>query len=406
MPRPEPTLTREAVAEHARRCFRAGDTYRIGAEVEFLTVWANDPLDSIPLDALSDPLDGIATGGRISFEPGGQIELSSTPTERLDLVIGELRADLAAIRDAYEPHGIALAGVGLDPIRPPRRIMRGPRYDAMETYFDMDGPAGALMMTRTASIQVNLDLGREPGDRWQLAHRIGPILAAMFANSPFYCGASSGWASSRLWNWSAMDATRTSPVGGDGPDAWARYLRDARVMLIRDDVERFIPMLRPLEFEGWMNAGHPAGYPTLDDLAYHATTVFPPIRPRGHLEIRVTDALPDPWWSVPIAMWAILLGDDTARATAATIPPLGEDAWRCAARDGLTAPGIAEAARILTLATLEAMPRWSADPSLRADIEAFAERWTFAGRSPADDARDSAGGVTLERIPVTGAAWI
>lgn len=38
-----------------------------------------------------------------------------------------------------------------------------------------------------------------------------------------------------------------------------------------------------------------AGLPTLDDLAYHVTTLFPPVRPRGFLEVSYLDAQPQRW---------------------------------------------------------------------------------------------------------------
>src|SRR5437764_884874 len=84
------------------------------------------------------------------------------------------------------------------------------------------GPVGSLgrvMMCGTASVQANVDLGSGPDAdadaeaRWRQAHRIGPTLAAAFANSPFEGGAPSGWRSTRLAVWQALDATRTSPVG-------------------------------------------------------------------------------------------------------------------------------------------------------------------------------------------------
>ena len=58
----------------------------------------------------------------------------------------------------------------------------------MAAYFDaMPHALGPVMMTSTASIQVNLDAGADPADvarRWELLHLVGPALSAAFANSP------------------------------------------------------------------------------------------------------------------------------------------------------------------------------------------------------------------------------
>ncbi len=48
------------------------------------------------------------------------------------------------------------------------------------------------------------------------------------------------------------------------------------------------------------------GGPTLADLDYHLTTLFPPVRPRGYVEIRCLDALPDRWWPAVAALTATL----------------------------------------------------------------------------------------------------
>src|SRR4051812_17859112 len=52
------------------------------------------------------------------------------------------------------------------------------------------------MMGRTASVQINLGSGEDSRGvggyrcRWELAHRIGPVLVAAFANSPIRGGPS------------------------------------------------------------------------------------------------------------------------------------------------------------------------------------------------------------------------
>lgn len=397
MPQRDRSLTESDVARSVSASFAATEHARFGAEVEFLTSRIDDPLGVVPLQQLSAIAASVPAVGRVSFEPGGQLEISSAPTASLDACIAQLSGDIALLTESYREAGIALRGVGLDPIRPPHRVVRAPRYDAMATYFDQDGGAGLTMMTRTASIQVNLDLGHDPAERWVRAHRLGPTLAAMFTNSPFYCGAATGWRSNRLWNWFAMDPTRTAPA-----DDWTEYLLDARVMLVRSSDERFRPMLRPLSFRGWMQQPEPEGWPDPDDLAYHATTLFPPIRPRdGRVELRATDALGDPWWVVPIVVWSLLLYGD-----AIEIAEPDPKAWLTAARDGLGDPATASVAGELMSAVLRDLPQFSSDPRVREVVTAFAEHWTFAGRSPADDAIDAGGSVELERSAAMKASWI
>jgi glutamate--cysteine ligase len=72
-----------------------------------------------------------------------------------------LRGDLGRVGAALAPHGVGLAQVGTDPLRPPRRTNPSTRYRAMEEHFTAVRTAacGVVTMNSTASIQVNLDAG-------------------------------------------------------------------------------------------------------------------------------------------------------------------------------------------------------------------------------------------------------
>ena len=59
--------------------------------------------------------------------------------------------------------------------------------------------------------------------------------------------------------------------------------------------------------------GDGCGAPTADDLDYHLSTLFPPVRPRGHLELRMIDAQPGDGWIVPLAVSSALLSDAAGR---------------------------------------------------------------------------------------------
>ena len=97
----------------------------------------------------------------------------------------------------------------------------------MQAYFDMWGPEGRRMMSSCASIQVNIDSGDADtlARRWDLAHRIGPAVAAAFACSP-----DPVHRSERLATWNAIDPTRTKPVlaAGDLVEDWSDYVLAAR----------------------------------------------------------------------------------------------------------------------------------------------------------------------------------
>jgi glutamate--cysteine ligase len=399
----------------------------VGVELEWLVNDQRDPALRVQPDRVMQAVAGFTTGdphaalpggGRLSTEPGGQLELSSAPAPSLDGCIAAAGADLATLRDATDAAGLRLSGAGLDPDRPPQRVLDLPRYEAMEKFFDRRGPWGRVMMCNTASVQVCLDAGRDGQgtdsyrSRWQLVHAIGPVLVAAFANSPVRNGQTEGWRCARQAVWSWLDPVRTrapagaEPTGGgsadgrpDPRDAWTEYALDAELMCIRRDAESSWSAPPGLTFRDWLR-GAGERRPTADDLAYHLTTLFPPVRPQGHLELRMIDAQPADGWIVPTAVVTALVDDPKAAdAAMAATEPLWDktgpvtvkhqkscaDPWLRAAKHGPADAGIDRASRACFEAADAALGRVSAPAGIRHAVAAFAERYVLRGRCPADD---------------------
>jgi glutamate--cysteine ligase len=346
--------------------------------------------------AVVEAVGPLASGTRVTFEPGGQLELSTPPADDLDAACDLLERDLALVAAPLAECGIVLLGSGIDPSPSVRRVVEAPRYDAMEAYFAGDtawATAGRTMMCATAGLQVNLDLdARHPSSdtRWGLVHLLGPTLAASFANSPLVAGGPSGWKSYRLATWWRLDPSRTRSAGGAGPwpGKWGAYVMDAQVMLIRDADGRCVPVRQPLTFGEWVDHGHPLGFPTLDDLDYHLTTLFPPVRPRGWLELRMVDSLPRPWWRVPVAVATALVYDDEAGEAAAQAAWETADLWVAASRSGLAHPDLAAAAVECFRIALEALKAMGAGRATTDAVGEYLERYVARGRCPADDVLD------------------
>ncbi len=312
-------------------------------------------------------------GSRVTFEPGGQVELSGPPTPSVSTACDRLSLDADLLVAALASSGIEAVAAGGDPHRPPVRTLDHPRYATMEAYFDQDGPAGRRMMCSTAALQVNIDAGADPCSRWALVHAVGPALAAAFATSP-----SMGFVSSRLATWLAIDRTRTrSALGVGDPDVdWAAFALGARVMVLRLDEERWGDVDTELTLADWLEKGHAGVWPDESDVAYHLTTLFPPVRLRGWLELRFLDSLPAPWWRAAAVTTASVLADDeVGRVVAAAAHHHGVvDRWSLAARRGLDHPGLAAVA----LACVRGAAEASGDPV----VIDFLHRFTSRGRAP------------------------
>ncbi len=395
MPSPHRCLRAADVETFIReRCFAPAQAGLVGIELErHLVPGGRSPVDHHAVRQATTALGPLPGKSHVTYEPGGQLEVSSPPSRGPTAACAVLTGDLALVDATVERLGVNLVAAGLHPQSGEELIVSGPRYAAMAAYLDHGGPSGRTMMCRTAALQINLDIGDEPAQagRWQLIHRLGPVLLAAFANSPMVGAASEPWRSGRAQAWAGIDPSRTLPAVDatlDPAAAWARYALGARVMLIRVSSERYEPILASLPFARWLDQGHELGFPTVDDLGYHLGTLFPPVRARGWLELRMIDSLPHPWWTVATAVCATLL-DDPEAAEHASSATLGTGAlWEEAARLGLSHPELATAARSCFGAALEALPRLSADAATVDAVADFSDRFVRRGRCPADDTLD------------------
>ncbi|MFC0865873.1 ergothioneine biosynthesis glutamate--cysteine ligase EgtA [Sphaerimonospora cavernae] len=397
----------EAEARLADICFKTGTPRRIGIEVEWLVHDLLEPRDPVAPARLTRALaavGGLPLRSALTIEPGGQLELSSRPAVSLTACASETAADLELVRTRLACFGLGLAGYGLDPWHPPRRILDHPRYVAMERYFDRTGPDGRVMMSATASVQICLDAGQDGAGpfgierRWRLAHLLGPVLVAAFANSPLRQGRPTGWKSTRQGVWASLDQVR-GLAPGPGPsarEAWTTHALDTPVLCVRTPEG---PWETPagLTLRDWIRGGGPRPV-TVEDIDYHLTTLFPPVRPRGHLELRMIDAQPGPdGWVVPMAVTAALFDDLEAAEFAHRVADRLADQvdpgprnllWREAACRGLEHPGLHTAAVDCFAAARRALPRLGASADVLAAVADFTDRYVTRGRCPADDLLD------------------
>jgi len=308
----------------------------------------------------------------------------------------------------------------------------------MEEFFDRRGPWGRVMMCSTASVQVCVDAGLDDDTtsgfsfRWRLMHALGPVLVAAFANSPLRRGRPTGWKCTRQLVWSRLDPYRTrAPIGAepcasglaqdrqDPRQDMVRYAMDAEVLCLRRPDGQPWTVPTGLTFRQWLRGSGQidTGPPTADDLSYHLSTLFPPVRARGHFELRMIDAQPGDGWMVPVALVAALADDPTAADAAmaaaepvwyelgaAGVPPPrgtpgstrahlngGAGPWLRAARLGPSDPVLGKAVTECFAAADAALARSGVAEPIRGAVADFADRYPSRGRCPADDILDTIG---------------
>ncbi|MBF6195384.1 MULTISPECIES: ergothioneine biosynthesis glutamate--cysteine ligase EgtA [Nocardia] len=398
-------------------CFKLGPPALIGAELEWLTVQgecsASGP-SAAPrpqLSALADALGPYAPrsiapdsqaltlpgGSRVTLEPGGQIELSSAPYDAAAQLCDRLGDDARLLRELLQSRSIRTVSVAADADRRPKRLLQLPRYRAMERSFSGIGPFGKLMMCNTAATQVSVDAGADRAEvtaRWTALYAVGPALLAAFACSPALRGAPPGsWASQRMRAWLRLDNTRTRPPVLDWTDpvaAYGRWALDVPLLCVRgpggegecgDGAEWSAPP--GATFADWLCGAlddEVGRRPDTGDLDYHLTTLFPPVRASGHLEVRYIDAQPGDAWTVPVQVFDALMSSPSVVAEATSIAAPQAGRWVDAARYGLADPDI----RACAVALLRLAAEHTATDEAARAVASAAERCR-RGRTPTED---------------------
>jgi glutamate--cysteine ligase len=133
-----------------------------------------------------------------------------------------------------------------------------------------------------------------------------------------------------------------------------------------------------LTFADWI-AGAIRPAPTVDDLDYHLGTLFPPVRPRGYVEVRFLDAQPPDEWIAPVAVLASLLADATTTEAATELAEPVAGAWSTAARRGLADPALRGAASAVAELACRALERTDLTPATRDAVAGIVSRRLAGG---------------------------
>jgi glutamate--cysteine ligase len=190
----------------------------------------------------------------------------------------------------------------------------------MHEYMPKVGSLGLDMMTRTCTVQVNLDFASEADmvKKFRVSLALQPIATALFADSPFTEGKPNGYLSYRSHIWTDTDPHRTGMLDfvfaeGFGFERYTDYLLDVPMYFVYRKGE-YIDAAG-LSFRDFLDGKLsvlPDEKPTLRDWSDHMTTAFPEVRLKKYLEMRGADG--GPWnrlCALP-AFWVGLLYDQTS----------------------------------------------------------------------------------------------
>jgi len=304
-------------------------------------------------------------GARISFEPGGQIEISTAPQPTASEVIDSTQHLVTMIRTAMSSAGIELVARGVDPYNDvdavPLQLQRD-RYTGMTRYFESIGPSGVRMMRQTAALQMNLERGEDPKSRWRLLNSLAPIVVALFANSRQYASKRTEWASYRAHLWRTLDPSRTGIVYDETAPV-ERYLDFAlgAVAMHSDNGKVSYRKFREWMTEGAVNR---------DEWLFHLSTLFPEVRPKEFFELRSADTIEPNTLAAPVVFVTSLVYDEeSAHRAIELIGAPSEILLERAGRLGLADPEIRRIASRLVVLALDGGRRLGGDYLRRSHLE-------------------------------------
>ncbi len=171
----------------------------------------------------------------VTLEPAGQFELSGAQLENVHQTCKETNQHLSEVKTVADELGIGFLGMGFQPKwqREDMPWMPKGRYKIMRDYMPKVGTLGLDMMTRTCTVQVNLDFESEADmiKKFRVSLALQPIATALFADSPFTEGKPNGYLSYRSHIWTDTDPDRTGMLDfvfedGFGFERYVDYLLD------------------------------------------------------------------------------------------------------------------------------------------------------------------------------------
>ncbi len=250
----------------------------------------------------------------ITLEPGSQIELSIEPYKNIEDINRAYKSFLDEIAPILDAKGQTLIATGYQPESKIADIKMIPkqRYDYMFEYFKSKGKYAHNMMKGTASVQVSVDYSSEEDyiKKFKIANALSPVMYAMFDNSPFFEGSINHKPCLRKNIWVNCDNERCGIVTGTfdesfGYEKYSDYILNSPPIFIDDS--------KTIRFTGsklYKDIFNPEEY-SIQELEHVMTMVFPDVRTKKFMEIRIMDAVPYPLNFAAIALWKGLLYDES-----------------------------------------------------------------------------------------------
>jgi glutamate--cysteine ligase len=251
----------------------------------------------------------------VTLEPGGQLELAGSPSHDLHTVAEEVRTFHTVLSQIAKPLGLSFFGMGLRPITAVSDVPTMPksRYEIMKSLMPTLGSRSLEMMFSTATIQTNLDFRNEAdmARKYRVSACLSPVVAALFANSPYQNGRRTGRMTERYAIWDDTDTQRSGRFDWmveqrQSYQTYADWAAQQRMLFLYRN-ELYQPASdHSFAQHDQTTAARP------HDWEQHLAGIFPEIRLKSFLELRSADAGCGQMVVALNALWTGLLYDQEA----------------------------------------------------------------------------------------------
>ncbi|MGM0502414.1 MAG: glutamate-cysteine ligase family protein [Bacillota bacterium] len=307
---------------------------QIGVEVEHLVINKED-LTAVDYDAqqgISDILNNFkdekiiphkeqdhllslsASEFDITIEPGGQFEVGINPQLSIKAIKEIYFNFLDHLLPLLEEREQLLLTLGYQPQSKINDISWLPkkRYEIMAKYLGKQGEYAHNMMKGTAAFQLALDYKSEQDfiRKFRVAMALSPVMSILCDNAPFFEGEVFEKNALRTLIWGHTDDNRTGIIprvfaADFGYRSYAQYILTREPILLKSQGEYFatgnkiaaeIFKTKDLEEE---------------ELEHILTMVFPDVRAKQFIEIRMSDAMPPDYFLAVVAFWKGILYNES-----------------------------------------------------------------------------------------------
>lgn len=255
-------------------------------------------------------LNIVKNGDSITLEPGAQLELSIKNCDTIDEIKERYFSFIKDIYPILESKNYSLLSIGYRPIEKIADIPMIPkqRYKYMSEYLSKRGKYALNMMKGSASLQISVDYTSEEDyiKKNRVANYLSPAISYLYDNSPIFEGNIHEGNGARVEIWNNMDDDRSRLTPGVldkdfGYEEYADYILERPcIIALLDSKLVFTGPKRAKEVYEHIEMN-------IEQIEHLLSMVFPDVRTKKYIEIRMSDSVPYPYNLSSAILWKSIM---------------------------------------------------------------------------------------------------